>query len=370
MSRKRNPFPGVGNRPVIDRHGKKRWRLRKIVKGRKIDTYLPGPYGSAEFRMAYDAALNTVPEVRSAGALGTFDHVITTYRGNKRFKELARSTRYAKGKRLDWIREIIGGADMAKLQPYHIENLMDRKGGPDAANRLLKEISELYTFAKKKMGMDLPNPAGAVDRRKTREGGYHTWSDAQVEQFREAHPSGSKARLAFELMLATGAARQDACGMGRHNIKGDAIYYRRGKTGQETELPLRYMPELVAEIVQLPHDTALFLTHGSGAPYTPESFGNWFAEQCQAAELPDECRAHGLRKYGATRLAERGANELQIAAFLAHKDTRQAKVYVRSAERRKLVSDAMALAHGEGKVSNLSEWLDKCAPQTIENRRK
>jgi site-specific recombinase XerD len=369
MTKRRNPFPGVGNTPSIDRHGKKRWRLRKTVKGRKIDTYLPGRYGSAEFRAAYDAAVNATPEQRAVGTFGTFDHVITTYRANKRFKELAGTTRYAKGKRLDWIRAMIGKAHLSDLQPYHIENLMDRKGGPDAANRLLKELSELFDFARKKMGVQTRNPASAVDRRKTREGGFHTWTESEVAQYREAHPTGTKARLALELMLATGAARQDAAAMGRHNIKGNAIYYRRGKTGQEAELPVKFMPGLVAELVQLPRDTALFLTHGDGKPYTPESFGNWFAEQCKAASLPDRCRAHGLRKHGATELANNGANEFQIMAFLAHKSTREAIRYVRAAERKRLAEAGMAMVHREN-VSNLSEWLGKTGTQAIESNSK
>jgi len=367
MNKKRNPFPGVGNKPTVDRHGKKRWRLRKTVKGRRIDVYLPGPYGSAEFRAAYDAAINPTLEKRTAGSVGSFDHVITTYRANKRFLALASSTRYAKGKRLDWIRDMIGKAQLSDLQPYHIENLMDRKGGPDAANRLQKELSELFDFAHKKMGIQSRNPASAVDRRKTRDGGFHTWTESEVAQYREAHATGTKARIAFELMLATGAARQDACAMGRHNIKGDTIYYRRGKTGQEAELPLRFMPGLVDELIKLPHDTALFLTHGDGKPYTPESFGNWFAEQCDAAGLPNRCRAHGLRKRGATELANNGANEFQIMAFLAHKSTREAIRYVRAAERKRLAEAGMAMLHREN-LSNLTEWLGKTAAQDTERK--
>ena len=44
MKHRRNPFLGVSTKP--DRHGKLRHRLRRTVKGRKVDTYLPGPsYG-------------------------------------------------------------------------------------------------------------------------------------------------------------------------------------------------------------------------------------------------------------------------------------------------------------------------------------
>jgi len=361
----KKPFPGVTRAP--GERGKVRWRLRRTIKGRKIDTYVPGVWGSAEFRAAYEAAISP-PAPKTAGRFGSFDHVISAYRGHASFKVLARSTRYAKGKRLDSIRELIGPEPLSKLLPHHIENLMDRKGGPDAANRLLKELSELYGFARKKLGIDLADPTIGVDRRKTRQGGFHTWTVEQVEQFREAHPTGTKARLALELLLATGAARQDACRMGRHNIKGDAIFYRRGKTGQEAELPLRYMPALVAEIQQLPYGTDRFLTY-DGRPYTVESFGNWFADQCRAAGLPDECRAHGLRKRGATELAEYGANEFQIMAFLAHRTPREASRYVQAAKRRALAAAGMALAH-PGNVSNLSDWLDKTATQVPEKAGK
>ncbi|SDY17907.1 tyrosine-type recombinase/integrase [Citreimonas salinaria] len=369
MTRK-NPFPGVSRH--VDRHGKVHWRLRKRIKGRKIDTYLSGRYGSAEFRAAYEAALNPAPEApKTAGDWGTFDHVITHMKGSRKWREdLSASTRYAKGKRLDWIRSLIGAARLSSFEARHLENLMDRKGGPDAANRLLKEISEIFDYAAKKLGYNVPNPTGGVEPHKTRKGGFHTWTDDEVQKFRDAHPTGSKPRLAFELMLATGAARQDACAMGRHNIKGDHIYYRRGKTGQETELPLIYMAELVAEIVQLPHGSSLFLTHSDGKPYTPESFGNWFADQCTAAGLPAKCRAHGLRKRGATILAEKGANELQIMAFLAHRSTREALRYVQAAQRRRLAAAGMKLAHGSQNVSNLSDWLGKTTMQQHEKKGK
>jgi site-specific recombinase XerD len=371
MARRHDPFPGVTR--AVDRHGKPRWRLRRTIKGRKIDTYIHGAYGSVQFRAEYEAAVNPAPSTpKTAGAYGTFDHIITALRGSKHWQGLAVSTRYAKGLRLDWIRDLIGAELLSDLMPHHIENLIDRKGGPDAANRLLKELSELFTFARKRLGIDLPDPTIGIDHRKTREGGFHTWTAEQVQQFRDHHASGTMPRLALELMLATGAARQDACTMGRHNIKGNTIFYRRGKTGQEAELPLDYMQNLVAEIVQLPFDASVFITYTQGnafRPYTPESFGNWFADQCKAAGLPSICRAHGLRKRGATELAEHGANEFQIMAFLAHKTPREAARYTQAAKRRKLAADGMALVHKQN-VSNLSEWLDKTDPQATEKRAK
>lgn len=357
MIRKRNPFPGVGNQPTTDRHGKKRWRLRKTVGGRKVDVYLPGAYGSAGFRAAYDAAINPpASENKSNAAPSSFDRVIAHYLTSKDFKLLAASTRNAKRRRLDAIRTLIGKAQLADLEPYHVENLMDRKGGPDAANRLHKELAEMYGYAQKKLGYGGTHPTDRVERRKVKTTGFHTWSAEEVQQFRDHHESGTLARLAFELILGTGAARQDACSMGRQNIKGTNIWYRRGKTGQDVTLPLRLLPELQHELRLVSTHQAQFFN------YTVESFGNWFADHCKEANLPDNCRAHGLRKYGATRLAERGATEFQVMAFLAHKDPREARRYVQAANRTKLAADALALLEDES-LSNLPTRLDKYTNQ-------
>lgn len=285
----KNPFSGVGKQPSIDRHGRKRWRLRKTVKGRKIDTYLRGPYGSAAFRSDYDTAINPPVVDHSDGfPAGTFDHAITHYLSSTGFKRLADSTRKGKRCRLDAIRLLIGRARLSDLQPHHIENLMDRKVGPQAANRLHKEIAELYRYAKRQFGFGGQHPTDRVDRRVIKTTGYHTWTKQEVQQFRDYHASGTPARLALELMLGTGAARQDACAMGRLNIKGPDIWYRRGKTGQDVTLPLSMLPELRHELRLVPHGQTQFFA------YTTESFGNWFRNQCIAALLPDGCRAHGL----------------------------------------------------------------------------
>ncbi|WP_112873191.1 tyrosine-type recombinase/integrase [Paracoccus endophyticus] len=344
MTRK-NPFSGATI--VDDPRGGKRIRLRKTIKGRKIDTYLPGPWGSPAMVAAYNAAITGKPDLpKSQHSRGTFDHTITDYLAGKKFRDLRETTRYHKRLRLDWIREKIGAARLSDLQPYHVEHLMDMKGGPTAANRLHKELSEIYTHARKRLGFNGVSPTEQVDRRKVKLGGFHTWTEEQVEQFRDHHASGTVARLAFELFLGTGAARQDARAMGRMNIKGANIWYRRIKTGQEVELPLEYLPELRAELRQLPPSQATFILNREGNPYTVESFGNWFADQCREAGLPDECRAHGLRKYGATRLADQGASEFQIMAFLAHKTTQEARRYVQAANRVKLAAGALALLPG------------------------
>lgn len=76
----------------------------------------------------------------------------------------------------------------------------------------------------------------------------------------------------------------------------------------------------------------------------------------------DSANIHGLRKAGATRLAEHGATEWEIASFLAHEDAKQAAIYVRKANRAKLGTSALAKLGGtkmEQNLSNPNKGLDK-----------
>ena len=217
---------------------------------------------------------------------------------------------------------------------------MARKKGPTAANTVKKNLSMLFNFAiNKSLLGQTANPARAADRRKVNPDGYHTWTEEEVDRYLAHHRKGSQARLALLLFLYTGASRQDAARMGRQNIVNGRIRFSRGKTGIPADLPI--MPELAEEIGRLPSGQLMLLTHSGGKPYKPETLGNWFRDQCNAAGLP-KCSAHGLRKAGATRLAEAGATEWEIASYLAHKDTKMAAVYVRTANRAKLADSGMA----------------------------
>lgn len=354
--RRRNPFPGVST--IADRHGKLRHRLRRTVKGRKVDAYLPGPYGSPEFRAGYEEACEGV---RLAGRAkpGTVAYLIEAYLDSVSYRNLAPITRANKRGRLDWIKDAIGAARYAKMEPRHIEALMAKKGGPEAANHLRRDMRQLFGFAAKRLGYKGPNPAALADSVKVRSGGYHSWTDDEIAAYRDKFPTGTLARLAFEIFLATGAARQDAAGLTRANIRGARIVYRRGKTGQEVDLPI--LSELAAELAHLPPDQMMLLAHGNhGKGYTPESLGNWFKDRCAEAGLP-HCAAHGLRKAGARRLAEVGGTEFEVMSFLGHRSAKVASRYVAAANRATLADSGMAkLGNKPGSnVSNLSQRLDK-----------
>ena len=79
-----------------------------------------------------------------------------------------------------------------------------------------------------------------------------------------------------------------------------------------------------------------------GKPFTANGFGNWFRRRCDEAGLP-HCSAHGLRKAGATIAAENGATEHQLMAMYGWESPKQAALYTRNADRKRLIGGAMHL---------------------------
>lgn len=245
--KRKNPFPGVTR--STDRHGKVRFRFRRGA----VDTYLPGAYASAEFRIGYEAAVkgSKTPAIRSNAAYGSLAWLIETYLRSPRYLDLSDGRRASLRGLLDFLRAEAGDLPFGRFASRHVEALMAKKAGPVAANNVKKTLSLLFNFAiKHELADQKINPARHADRRKESADGFHTWTDAEIAKFLDHHGPGTKARRALMIFLCTGAARQDAAAMGKGNVKEGRISYRRGKTGVEADLPI--LPDLAAELAHVP----------------------------------------------------------------------------------------------------------------------
>lgn len=348
MTRRKNPYPGVRKNVV---KGRIYWKFERG----DFRTNIPGPYGSAEFLAAYEAALEGSRCTSASTALaGSLAWLIEQYLRSLRFQNLSESRKRTIRLELDWLRKEAGKYQFERLEVRHVEALMSKKTGPTAANTVKKNLSMLFNFAAKKLGYTGPNPARYAERMKTNPDGFHTWTEAEVSRFLKRHGPGTKARLVMLLALNTGMARQDLARVGRQHIKAGRIAYRRHKTAVAADMPI--LPELAEELCHVPKDRMLFVTQDkSDKPYAVASLGNWFRERCSEANVPGSL--HGLRKAGATRLADAGATEWEIASYLAHSDTTQAAVYTKKANRARLADSGFAKLNA-GNVSNLSGELD------------
>ena len=147
MKRGKNPFPGVSR--VIDRHGKLRWRFRRG----SFSAYLHGEYGSQQFVREYAAACEGVRKPGVARPNGyprtSFNWLIVEYMRSPDFKRLAPITQRNRHGELEWLREQVGDLPFEMMKPNHVEKLMDRKTGADAANKVKKRLSALFIFAQR-----------------------------------------------------------------------------------------------------------------------------------------------------------------------------------------------------------------------------
>lgn len=79
-----------------------------------------------------------------------------------------------------------------------------------------------------------------------------------------------------------------------------------------------------------------------GGPLTKETFGNYFREACNNAGLVGRS-AHGIRKVAATRCAENGATTQQLMVLFGWLSQKQAELYTRTADRKRMARDAGGL---------------------------
>jgi len=188
-------------------------------------------------------------------------------------------------------------------------------------------------------------------------------SDTGAARYEARHPIGTKARLAFDLLLYTGVRRSDVVGLGPQMERWFSETSPDGTTFEvqklvftETkgssrivkthELPI--LPPLRQSIDATLTGHLVYLVTEFGKPHSAKGFGNWFKKRCRQAGLED-LSAHGLRKLGAQRCAEAGATEHQLMALFGWTNPQQAAVYTRKANRAKLESQAALLLQGQNR---------------------
>jgi integrase len=322
----------------MDRHGKIRRYFRRPGFKR---IPLSGAPGSDEFMTAYQLALaGQVPRVEiGAGRTkpGTVNAGIVGYYNSLAFRSLAPSTQKMRRNILERFRAEHGDKRIAMLPHEFIVRTLGKRS-PAAARNWLKTLRGLLQFAvAENFRADDPTQGVKLPRIKT--DGFHTWTEAEIEQFEIKHPIGSRARLALALLLYTAQRRGDVVRMGRQHIRNGVLSVRQGKTGAALEIPVH--PELRRALDATQGDHLTHLVTERGEPFTPAGFGNWFRDRCNEAELPKHCSAHGLRKAACRRLAEAGCSEKQIAAISGHLSLREVQRYTKAADQALLAREAM-----------------------------
>src|SRR6185369_14641421 len=107
-----------------------------------------------------------------------------------------------------------------------------------------------------------------VKRRKVKSTGYRTWSESEIERFEDKYAIGTKARLAFALLLYTGQRRSDVVKMGRQHIHKGVLTVDQRKTagGEQAHLEIPLHPKLREVLDATPSGHLTFLLTTFGKP--------------------------------------------------------------------------------------------------------
>jgi integrase len=294
---------------------------------------------SPEFMAVRAAALNadrewTKPDVGTKRTVvGTVNAAIISYLQSPLFKDgLAESTQNNRRAILEQFGEDHGDKRIALMDQRALQVILDKKS-PVVALNWRKALRGFIDHATA-LNMLKVDPLAGIKLVSVKSNGHHPWEPDECAKFEAHHAIGTRARLAYELLLQVGHSRCDMVRMGRQHVRNGTLSLRRQKTDVAFDVPV--MPMLQAAIDAMPPSNHLaFLVTGQGKPFTAAGFGNWFRNQCNAAGLPKRCTSHGLRKAAATRAADRGATTTQLMAWFGWKSSSEAERYTRGADRKR-----------------------------------
>lgn len=334
---------------VKDRHGKIRYRfVRKGWKSR----YLKAEPGSAEFHLAYAEIVAAEPAQVSiaspnAAVPRTLDDLfIKTKRGTRWAKKKSTTQRVqtliierffnrtdSKGRRY-------GARPVSSITVVWLESVFATMAStPSAANILRKILAGLMDQAVR-LQWRTDNPVRFTEPFAESKEGFHSWTDAEIEQYRAYHKLGTMARLTLELALNSAARRCNLAGLTREDIAHGRISVDHAKGNNETSVPLLSTTREAIEALPVAPIRHLIVTQ-HGNPFSDAGLGNRMRKWCDDAGLP-RCSMHGLRKAVSRQLAERGATDAEGQAVTGHKKAATFQHYRAKANRVTLADRAFS----------------------------
>lgn len=338
-------WPPVHVNIVKDRHGKKRYRYRRAgVKS----TYIKFPPKSREFWEEYDR-LEGIEADQPTSVRRTFkpysmDDLAAKVKRTPAWNDMQPRGQAVKGRIIERLLDKknsagtrLGDRDARTVTIATLDGILG-KMTHGAAGNFRKEMKRLFAYAVR-LKWRSDNPAS--DTAPIKKGkGWHTWTDAEIEQYRAHHPYGTVPRLVLELARNTSARRGNLNLIERKQIVGDNIEVAHSKGNEETSVPL--LPETRLAIDAMPTTHIRYLIVGAhGKPYTVEGLGEKMRRWCDRAGLP-HCSLHGIRKATSRQLAESGATDAQGRAVTGHKKDETFAYYAAKANRKALAGAAMS----------------------------
>ena len=356
MPRKEKLPPNVSS--FVDRHGKRRYRWRRKGAAEYFRHHPNTPEGRAELA-AFKAGAAQPAERDPHGTVGWLaarflaSPAFTAGKGPARLADAQRILapfvdRFRKGLVADFRFDHIE-RHLAQVAAPRVENGR-RRGGPHAAINLRDELLPLFRYAIK-LGLIETNPVELADvARPPKSKGFHTWTEAEIAQYRAVHGFGTMARFVLELALNTSGRRCNLATLSPSAIANGRIMVEHAKDGNEASVPLLPGTRAAYEALPLKSTQALIVTSW-GRPFSVAGLGNKMREWCDEAGLP-HCTLHGLRKATSRRVAESGGTDAEGMSITGQKKGATFTHYRADANRAALADTALEKVVQKFELSN------------------
>lgn len=330
------------------RHGKIVFYFRV---GKEERIRLPDDPGSKNFKAAYTAALRgqKLECDRALEIPRSLRWLVKQYMESETWAALSGATRKQRGLFYQKVVELSGDVDCRLVRTKDIYKAVERrKATPALANNFLKSLRALFKWAVEQGYVD-DNPAAGVSKLTNQSDGFPVWTNDEIGKFINYWAVGSRQRLAFELILASGLRRSDIVRVGKQHLANETLRIKTLKTN--TPVTVDFSDRLLKLIEDSETGDLALVVGKNGLPMTKESFGNWFRDACRDAGVHKS--AHGLRKFSATMAANAGATAHQLMAMFGWTTIEQAEVYTKKADRERLgrMSSRMVAEHFETEIA-------------------
>jgi integrase len=240
---------------------------------------------------------------------------------------------------IEAFRDKYGNLGVTTLKRHNIETMLAAIPKPGAKRHWLTCIRHLLQAAVPTMRRD--NPTDGIAKVKLpKSGGYHSWSDAEIQLYRNFWALGTQQRLLFEFCLESASRKGEVVRLGPQHIKDGRIRIARSKGSRDVDILMS--PELQAAVDAMPKEHLTFLVTERGKPRSKYGLGNDFRRWADKAGLPKCCSLHGLKKAGMRRLVDVGANAHELMGVSGHKSLSEAQRYTEDFDRKAAADRAMA----------------------------
>src|SRR5262249_37433949 len=154
--------------------------------------------------------------------------------------------------------------------------------------------------------------------------------EIEIDQFRDDWPIGTLERAIFEALLNTGQRGIDVAPMKRRHYYNGEVSVCQMKTGKRVWIPASDDFKAAVDPWLWSHNyPEIFRTPTGRKPLTDAYMRMIMRDAIRKADLPKDCKLHGLRYTFATRGIELGLDWQEIESIVGHETAQMAYKYTK-----------------------------------------